>query len=173
MKDRDILHLWFSFGLCPTPVAWKGKMKGKLSSWILWFEIWPSSFNMILHLAVKSEPNTDPCWSPAMPASPESRGTSGPRITGAQAEMSRRKKTCAMLSALHRLHHLHTREEKMANIYFFGHPFPTTWDTQVWALESTELDKPLLMIFLLNSNMNSSWFHPRADQKLLKSWELW
>lgn len=28
-------------------------MKGQLSSWTLWFEIWSSSFNLILHLTVK------------------------------------------------------------------------------------------------------------------------
>lgn len=93
-QRTEITCLWLLFGLCPTPLAWKRKTKGKLSSWILCFEIWSSSFNLILHLTVKEWAKhwQDPSRSPATPASPESRWTSWPRITGAEAEMSRRKK---------------------------------------------------------------------------------
>lgn len=38
---------------------------------------------------------------------------------------------CHAISSAKRLHHLHTQEEKMAKIYFFGQPFPTAWETQV------------------------------------------
>lgn len=95
------------------------------------------------------------------------------KITGAKAEMPRRKKPMPCYRPCRETASPAHTGRQMENIYFFGHPFPTAWEMQVWALESTGLDKSLLLIFLLNSNMNSSWFHPRADQKLLKSWEVW
>jgi len=82
-----------------------------------------------------------------------------------------------MLSALHRLHHLHNQEEKMANNYFFHHPLPQyerpkfePWSQPGYTnLYCCGVFFVLVFFFFsFNSNMNSSWFHPRTDQKLLK-----
>lgn len=122
-------------------------------------------------LLLKSGPNTGRALQDLQQRQP-AQNPDGPAGQGSLSRgrnVQKEENLCHASSPAERLHHLNIQEEKMKNIYFFGHPFPTAWETQVWALESPGLYKSLLLIFLLNSNMYNSWFHPRADQKLLKS----
>lgn len=63
-----------------------------------------------------------------------------------------RKDPCHTTGPAQKLHHQHNQEEKMANGYFFGHPFIT-----VWALESIGLDKFLVVFFCLVGFLRVTW----------------
>lgn len=149
------------FYLDCVPLQWcgKGKVKGSFPPEFSGLKSDQPASIWFFTLLYKSRPNTGRALQGLQQCQP-AQNPDGPVGQGSLEQRQKcpeGKNLCCAISPAERLHPLHTQEEKMANICFFGHPFPTAWDTQVWALESTRLDKCVPLIFLLNSNMNSSW----------------